>query len=273
MNSLEDDFGQRYLSTYNYLAFLRRRGWAYEFLRRNQTYKEQAYAGFKQAVTSRHVEHEVYALDLLEPQPDAESWGLIFFPNPDQSALHADIFWCDKTYPNYISVFVKPRAPAEVDEIYEACIRHCRVKHLVDLDKTEHLLVQGEGCAFQVLCTGQSLRSEHPVKMSFELSGPWGLEEQFRQIKATRQAYRPCDLSKPEWTQRTLLLRDGLIALDVIEAGLTLRDAAELIYGKPRVEAEWASTNRSMKDRIRFRLQKAEKLRDGGYQDFLRNLI
>jgi len=64
-----------------------------------------------------------------------------------------------------------------------------------------------------------------------------------------------------------------LIALDVIEAGLTLRDAAELIYGKPRVEAEWASTNRSMKDRIRFRLQKAEKLRDGGYQDFLRNLI
>jgi hypothetical protein len=217
MNSLEDDFGQRYLSTYNYLAFLRRRGWAYEFLRRNQTYKEQAYAGFKQAVTSRHVEHEVYALDLLEPQPDAESWGLLFFPNPDQNALHADIF--------------------------------------------------------QVLCTGLSLRSEDPVKMSFELSGPWGLEEQFRQIKATRKAYRPCDLTKPEWTKRTLLLRDGLIALDVIEAGLTLRDAGGLIYGKARVEAEWASANRSMKDRIRFRLQKARHLRDGGYRDFLLNLI
>jgi hypothetical protein len=263
------EVAERFRPSYNYLSVLSRRGWAYEYLRRNMAFRKQAYGAHRQALEIQKWKHDIYKLDIVAPQPEAEHWGLLFFPNPEQSSLYADVFWSEATYPNHISVNVTPRLPEETDEIYETSIKHCRIRHLRDLEGNEHILLLGKACATQVRCIGLSLRSANPVKMSFDLTGPSRMEKQFRQIKAASKAYIPCDLNKPQWTPHTIVLRDGLITLDAVDAGLSLREAAEIIYGPERVKDEWNETNRSMKDRMRFRLRKARLLCDGGYRGFL----
>lgn len=257
-----------YLVKYEYLAGLTRRGWAYEHLRRNNTYRRIAYAHQEDIVSVTHWKHNVYALDQLIAQPEAEDWGLIFFPNPDQTALNADIFWCEDVFPNHIIVQVSPRSSGEVDEIYQSALTLRKVRQFNDLKGREHLLLQGTGCAIQILVTGLSLRSADPVKMSFQLSGPSKMEAEFKRIKKVGRVFLSRDLNTPAWTPARQRLRDGIILLDVIEAGLNLQHAARMIYGDKRVDEEWFNGQRAMKDRLRLRLERATAIRDGGYRTF-----
>ena len=269
------EFGalEEYRSKYNYLSGLRRRGWAYEHLRRNPHFRQCAYQYQSGFVTETHWEHRVYRLDMLAPQPEAERWGLILFPDPDHTALYADLFWSELAYPNFIRVNVSPRLEGEIDEIYQISAELCRVRQLTDWNGLEHVLVQGKGCAIQVRCTGLSLRSIDPVRMAFELTGPSTMEKQFRLIKQANRAYEPHDPDTPGWTIGSQNLRDGIIALDVIDAGLPLRAAAKIIYGSDRVEESWSSPGQHMKERLRKRLQRARQIRDGGYREYLQKRL
>ncbi len=255
--------------SYNYLAGLSRRGWAWEHLRRDPDFKRAAYCRQHGSVHIEQWCHNIHTLDLLKPQPEAESWGLMFFPNPDQSAVEADVFWSEEIYPNHIRINVSPRLEGETDEIFEMSARLTRIRQLTDLKGHEHLLIQGDALAVQMRVFGLSLRSTHPVRMSFELSGPSEMERQFNLIKEANRVYEPCDISNPVWSAKAERFRNGLIALDTVEAGLCLKDAAEIIYGPERVEDDWTQHNRSMKDRLRAQLQTARHLRDGGYRDLL----
>lgn len=259
----------QYRSKYNYLAGLTRRGWAYEHLRRNSSFQKEAFANQSGVITVRHLEKQVYLLDLLKHQPKAERWGLIFFPNPDHTALDADLFWSEKIYPNHIRVSVSRRRPGQVDEIYKLSTDICRLRQLTDLSGNEHVLIQGPSCAIQIRCTGLSLRSAEPVKMSYALSGPSVMEKQFKLIKESRRAYVPVDPKNLKWSPAALRLRNGIIALDVTEAGLPLKDAAIIIYGHDHVAAEWTAPEQHLKESLRQRLRRARHLRDGGYRQFL----
>lgn len=269
MRVREIDTFQNYRSKYNYLSGLTRRGWAYEHLRRNLEFRKCAYNYQTGWIRERHWEHKVYMLDMLRPQPEAEDWGLILFPDPDHTALHADLFWSEITYPNYVRVIVTPLQEGDVDEIYQVSAKLCRVRQLTDWNGMEHILIQGKGCAIQVRCTGLSLRSIDPVKMSFELTGPSEMEKQFRLIKHATRAYEPHDPDEPNWTPAALNLRDGIIALDVTNAGLPLKDAALIIHGDQHVEENGTLPGRHMKERLRKRLKRAREIRDGGYRDYL----
>lgn len=259
----------QYRAKYNYLSGLTRRGWAYEHLRRNLQFREQAYKYQSGFLTAMLWEHKIYRLDMLKPQPEAEDWGLILFPNPDQTALNADLFWSEITYPNFIRVQISRRLPHEIDEIYQTSAKFCTVRQLTDWSGLEHVLLQGQSCAIQVRCTGLSIRSVNPVKMSYELTGPTQMERQFRLIKQANRAYSPHDATNPHWAPASVRLRDGIIALDVREAGLPLRSAAEIIYGSSKVQIEWTDPGRYMKERLRKRLERARHIRDGGYHQFL----
>lgn len=260
----------RALATYNYLAGLTRRGWAWEHLRRDTDFRSAAYLRQSGNVHIERYCHNIHTLDLLNPQPEAESWGLIFFPNPDQSAVDADVFWSETSYPNHIRINVSKRERGEVDEIFDASARLTRIRQLTDYDGDEHVLIQGQACAIQARIYGLSLRSTHPIKMTFDLSGPSKMEHQFKLIKEAHRAYVPADLKNPVWSPQAERLRNGVIALDVTDAGLPLREAAVIIYGEDRVGDEWKPHTRSMKDRLRAQLNNARRLRDGGYRDLLR---
>ena len=262
-----------YLSKYDYLIGLTRRGWAYEYLRRNLLFRRTAYQHQSGVLSIKHWDRGIHTLDLLKPQPEAEAWGLVFFPDPDHTALNADVFWSEMMFPNHVRISVTPRLPGQIDDIYEAAATHCRVRQLTDWNGMEHVLIQGDHCAIQIRCTGTSLRSDNPVKMSFDLSGPVAMETQFNLIKQAQQAYEPQDVRELAWTQKTKLLRNGIITLDVTEAGLGLRYAAEMIYGAVRVEAEWSDGRSAMRERLRYWRESARNLRDGGYRDFLNKKV
>ncbi|MCR9195999.1 MAG: DUF2285 domain-containing protein, partial [Hyphomonas sp.] len=65
------------------------------------------------------------------------------------------------------------------------------------------------------------------------------------------------------WTKRTHMLRDGLIVLDSLKLGMSRREIAIVLYGKNKVDDEWQSGH--MKDAVKYLVQKAKALRDGGY--------
>ncbi len=71
---------------YDYTAKLGRDRWAWEFLRRSVEFRNIARAYSSEDHVSRRPGPfpGVTLLKLRRPQPEAEAWGLAFFPNPDQ---------------------------------------------------------------------------------------------------------------------------------------------------------------------------------------------
>ena len=93
------------------------------------------------------------------------------------------------------------------------------------------------------------------------------METYEQKLKAQKEGMRifgnDPDAETPMWTKTSQVLRDGLIALDCLELGMTHRETAIVLYGKATVEAQWKKT--SMKGSLRYLINKAKALRDGGY--------
>lgn len=244
--------------------------WAWEFLRRNPGFIRDA---------ARHAPDEISirpgcnGVTLIRPrtdQMDAERWGLAFFPEPHLNGYDANVFWSGGLYPRQVHVHVSPRLSREVCEIFEVTTRDCSVFHLIDTAGREHLLVKGNGHVVQVRCSGMSLLSMEPVKMQFVIEGVERFEERYRILK---QAHRIVETTTsapaPQWTRNSLLLRNALIAFDCRQAGLSLRDTAAVIYGKPRAERAWSSSSRAMKDEIRRARDRGIELVNAGYRALL----
>ena len=69
----------------------------------------------------------------------------------------------------------------------------------------------------------------------------------------------------PKWTKRTQILRDGLIALDCLELGMTRKEIANVLYGVERVTDEWESGR--IRDSVNYLISRATALRDGGFRE------
>jgi hypothetical protein len=145
-------------------------------------------------------------------------------------------------------------------------VPYCRITHLTDRHGREFLLLRGNGCVVQVRCTGLSLLGMEQVRLKLTISD---MEAYERKLKAQRDAFdiygNDFESQTPLWTKRTQILRDGLIALDCLELGMSRREIATVLYGKEAVESEWADDRGSMRDAVKYLVSKAEGLRDGGY--------
>ena len=254
---------------YDYLSGISREGWAWEHLRRDRRFCTMAYGVWESALSKIDCHENIQLLKLRGPQPDAEAWGLICFPHPDQTALKADVFWSPHLYPRRVEVRVGPRLEGEVDEIFEETVRVCRVKLLTDWAGGEHLRIQGQHCSIQVRCRGLPLVNSDPVKMTFEISGLTDFEEKVRIMRKTRKVYGDHMDGPPEFSGEALRMRNGLIALDARQAGLSLSETAEIIFGAKRVREEWGRDGRWMKDRVRGHIAQAKALMEGGYRNLL----
>ena len=130
----------------------------------------------------------------------------------------------------------------------------------------EFLLLRGNGCVAQVRCTGLSLLGMEQVRMKLTISD---MEAYERKLKAQKEAFEiygtASENQTPLWSKRTQILRDGLVALDCLELGMCRREIATVLYGKDAVDAEWSDDRGSMRDAIKYLVNKAESLRDGGY--------
>ncbi|GAB5458995.1 MAG: hypothetical protein Hens3KO_20250 [Henriciella sp.] len=257
----------KFLAKYDYMISLRRRDWCWEFLRRNFDFAAMAFDELNAVKRSESCLQGGQNLRLSSPQSNAERWGLLFFPNPDIPAPRADVFWVPERDPFIVPMVVGPRRLDEEDKMYAQIVEAATIHVLRDAFGQEHLLTKGRFATAQSICTGQSiLAATETFKLNLHIEGP---ESAKSALAAYERASAILHEGPWEWTEKTLRLRNALICLDVKEAGLSLRHAAEMIYGKHRVDDTW-SEDKSFRDSVRSLYRTGVRLRDRDYLKILR---
>ncbi len=259
-------------SRYDYLSRLSDDRWAWEFARRNPALRQDTDIHRSDDVSEKQAAD--VSIRILRPrvvQTRAERWGLAFMPDPALNGFEADAVWSHHVFPDQVAVNCTPGRSGVLCEILERALTHCRVTHVTDRSAREYLLIRRDGCIVQIHCTGMSLLGPEPVRMKLQLTN---LEDVEQKMKLLRQAIKLCGdepmTTTPVWTKRTEVLRNGLIALDALDAGLSQRDIAVLIHGRERVAQEWDFDESALRASVRYAMTKAEGLRDGGfYKDLL----
>jgi hypothetical protein len=255
------------LERYDYLWRLSADRWAWEYLRRNPEFRRDA--AMRSAEDISEMMAPCAPIRLLRSRIDqtlAHRWGLMIMPDPESNGFEADVFWSRAAHPNQVEVHCSPRAEAEVCGIWERTVPHCQITHLTDRQGREYFLLRGNGCVAQARCTGLSLLGLEKVRMKLTISDVDGFE---RRMKAQREAFEiygdDFDQQVPLWSKRTQILRDGLIVLDCLELGMRRREIAIVLYGPDAVDEGWTDDRGAIKDAIRYLVNKAQGLRDGGY--------
>jgi hypothetical protein len=255
------------LARYDYLSHLSLDRWAWEYARRNRKLRRDAELRRHDEISEKMAPcAPIRMLRSRVPQRVAERWGLVFMPDPDLNGFEADAVWNKHVYPDQVEVNCSPRVPGQKCDIWDRTVPICQITHVTDLQAREFLLVRGKGCVVQVRCTGVSLIGLEPVRMKLTISD---LDDYERKVKAQKAALALVEQGPvaevPLWTKTTQILRDGLVALDCLELGMSRRDIAVVLNGKDSVDAEWGVETGTMKDAIKYIIRKAEGLRDGGY--------
>lgn len=254
------------LKRYNYLWRMSPDRWAWEYLRRNPDFRADAAAVGPDGISERVACHNIRILKPRVSQTLAERWGLIMMPDPEANGIAADAVWNPRLFPDQVEVNVTPRAKSESCDILGRTMSVCKVTHLTDSVGREFLLLRGNGCVAQVRCFGLSLLGMEDVRMKMILPD---FESYDRKIKAQQEGMRVFgndpDAETPMWSKTTQILRDGLVALDCLDAGFTQREIAAIIYGAGAVESDWGDDCSSLRSQVRYVINKAKSLRDGGY--------
>tara|TARA_R110001606_G_scaffold12165_2_gene52313 strand:- start:24020 stop:24868 length:849 start_codon:yes stop_codon:yes gene_type:complete len=255
------------LERYNYLWKLSADRWAWEYLRRNRAFKIDATSRTDDDISERIAPcAPIRLLRSRIPQTLAERWGLLIMPDPELNGFDADVFWSRPVHPDQVEVHCSPRSQSDTCSIFERTVPVCKITHLTDGQGREFLLLRGNGCVVQVRCTGLSLLGMEQVRMKLTISD---MEAYERKLKAQKEAFEiygtASENQTPLWSKRTQILRDGLVALDCLELDMCRREIATVLYGKDAVDAEWSDDRGSMRDAIKYLVNKAESLRDGGY--------
>lgn len=254
-----------FTAKYDYLWRLSDDRWAWEYARRSKKVLRYAETRTDEDISEMQAPCEnIRLLKSRVPQTMAERLGLVFMPDPKLNGFDADVVWTRQAYPDQVEVNCSPLPAGQTCDIYSRTVPICDITHVTDAAGREFLLIRGKGCVVQVRCTGLSLLGLEPVRMKLTISD---LDAYERKVKTQKAALALLgdgpDTQAPQWTKRTAMLRNGLIALDCLEAGLNRREIAEVIFGKDRVAEDWNGP--SLKHSMRYLILKAEALRDGGY--------
>lgn len=258
------------LSTYAYTRMLTRSRWAWEFLRRNETFLADARHHHSFGLNRKNAHNGIQLIRAFEPQRLAQSWGLAFFPDPNKNGIEADVFWSGDLYPRAINMHVSPRHPAEADDIFDRCLDLCQITHFTDTEGREHLLLRTNECAIQIRCSGLSLLSLEPVRMRIVIDGIDNLSERLKVFeKAKRLFDQGGDGRAPRWSRTSKALRNALVALDADMAGLSHFETATLLYGREFAAKSWSSESDALRQEIYRARKRGRHLRDGGYVSLL----
>lgn len=262
MKTFTLDTGGR-LAAYDYLWRLAPDRWAWEYLRRNPAFRLDAATQSEGDVSERMAAcAPVRCLRSRTPQTLAHRWGLLMMPDPREDGFGADVFWSPAAHPHQVEIHCAPRAPGETCDIFERTVPLCRITHYTDRQGREFLLLRGNGCAVQVRSRGLSLLGMEPVAMKLTLSDMSLYEKKLKVQRSARDLWGDDYTRQPPlWTKRTQILRDGLVALDSLELGLSQREIGAVLYGTEAAASDWAG----MRDTVRYLIRRAERLRDGGY--------
>lgn len=253
--------------------------WAWEFLRRNMDYRLDF---TKEHWNRPHMENLSTGTRLVigkRRYQRARKWGLLFFADPDFTALQTEVFWKPSVFP--ATVRVKLGDP-EIETLMERA-NFCSVSDSVILSQlccrrilfdsinhSRHIVLNARRYWFQLYCD-----SPHPLDdeavIHFRIDGVKHSKQRMKTARQLLELHRSSGgkLSQIGTRKNAQKLQEALIALDVNKADGSYRDIARHLVGDKQTDLEWDSGNCRLKDRARRALAMGKKYRNGDYLTLL----
>ena len=235
----------------NWLGQLCRKGWAWEFLRRNPHYKTDFQTGLA----------DVFA---------ATRWGLNHFCDPKESALSANVFWRHEDCPEVLPLTISKetfamRIPLSLEGL------SCHISHIFDPRANRHdLLFREEGRSLQLAVFGDGdlkgaglvvAALDNPADINARTAALHRLNDLLFTKKMRASLYPP--------EARAMRLTAVLTALDGWLARMSQREIAYTMFNKNRVDREWNDPRENLRDQVRRAVGCGQELMNGGYRQFL----
>jgi hypothetical protein len=237
---------------FSWLKTLRRRGWAWEFLRRLPAYRK----AFMQRDAAG---------------ADACRWGLLRYEEPTLDARSATAFWRLEDCPGVLPLSALSKVdrdqlvPFNLDRVL------CRIEfHHSDSDDRSDVLFVEEGRFLQVSISGTKELNGALLFMP-ALDIPENVTARAASFRRLNDLMLHGHLRQTLYPQepRAPRLVTVLKALDGSLAGLPHREIAMLIFSKERVDADWG-VQHHLRDQVRRAISYGQSLMEGGYRQFLR---
>jgi hypothetical protein len=231
---------------YEWMLALSAEGWAWEFLRRNPSYRKH-YMSCRKA-------------DPVAASRAAHRWGLLQFSDPDEDARSAVVFWNPAKNQSVLPLVTGREGRNGLAGVL------CRVSVLeLAWSVQRHILCSCGGRFLQLAITGKGDLSRVRYTMD-------DLPERSGDPKLTALR-RLADLTqhkrlRPElYTRQKRGPRLSHIAevLDIYANNPAHRSIARLVFGDERADQEWDN----LRDHVRRALAAGRKLTQGGYLNFL----
>jgi hypothetical protein len=254
------------LDDYAYTRGFGHTGWAWEFLRRNETYQRDF--RINRAGHPAPMAHSSGAIvvRLRRKVFAAEHWGLHLFADPLKTACDAHVFWLTKCQRNAIICTLRIANDNEVGALNLASFRGQRQVLVTPSDEVV-VIVDHRMSASMVVRNATFLIGKSAV--TFEILG---LENSKRAMDAvctlrnlTTNAARELNV-KSRFSSKYL---NYLVALDGHLAGRSYRDIAEILYGADRIGPYWTDDSRGYKSKVRRAVERGVALMNGGYRELL----
>lgn len=248
---------------YAYSKLLSRRGWAWEFLRRNPDFQRAHSAALKLS-QAKVIGPSVTLIEVST----SSNIGRHFFA----SSLRSDaaVFWDLESDPAVFPVWVSNNA-IEGNDSFDLGSLGCRVTILQDRAGGQQVLLQGEGFDLQlVVKSGDMLQESHlrmdliapPNQLAHRL---WALEC----LNRIRWNERLPDRLFPPHPRRDRL-SFVVRALDGALDQAPHQEIASALLGEHRVRLDWGDPGNHLRDRIRRAIKRGRALMNGGYLGFLK---
>lgn len=231
---------------YDWMLQLSSEGWAWEFLRRNPSYRRH-YIACRKA-------------DQVTASRAAHRWGLLQFVDPDEDARSAVVFWSPAKNRSVLPLVTKGEGRNGLAGV------KCKVSVLELAGSAQrHVLYSGGGLFLQLVITGEG-DLNHVLYMLDALPERKG----DRKLVALR---RLADLTQHKRLRPELYSRQkrgprlAHIAevLDFYVNNPAHRSIARAVFGNERADEDWDN----LKDHVRRALAAGRKLTQVGYLEFL----
>ena len=166
---------------------------------------------------------------------------------------------------------IEENSVAEEDEPIRLDRLKCTRRILLTKDGYQHVVLANRHRSLHLLCEGQLILNPS-ANLVIQLDGMRYMNLKRSTLRVLLSLYRgtrPSQTLRCD-TQATLQLRDALMVFDGKQLGLSDREIAIALYGKQRVEEEWASRCGPLRARVRRLVRKGQQLVNGGYLQLMR---
>jgi hypothetical protein len=231
---------------YEWMLDLSAEGWAWEFLRRNPSYRRH-YLACREA-------------DQVAASRAAHRWGLLQFADPDEDARTAVVFWNPAKNQSVLPLVTAGDGRNGLADV------QCKISILeLAWSAQRHVLYSCCGRFLQLAISGEGDLNHVRYMMNTlpERSGDPKLVALRRLADLTQhKRHRPELYSRQKRGPRLSHIAE---VLDIAAMNPAHRSIARVVFGNDRATDEWDN----LRDHVRRALSAGRKLTHGGYLEFL----